>query len=123
MTSTEFASVYSPSAGPIRLGATERAPHGVGRYEFTATLAFGDTIYSASVISHGPAEAFTSMLYDAGVNLEILSFHQRATDAGIVTFVRGQHNSRIAWAMGTGSDATESTAKALVAAANRMCEA
>ncbi|KIQ10982.1 hypothetical protein ASG56_14150 [Rhodococcus sp. Leaf7] len=115
----EFARTYSPTTGPIRLGSAECAPKGAGRFEFTATLAVGDTIRSSSVTCHGPAEAFTSMLYDAGVNLEILSFHQQITETGIVTFIRGQQDSRIAWAMGTGSNATEATAKALVAAANR----
>jgi hypothetical protein len=120
MSFAEFVHTYSPTSGPIRLGSAECAPKGAGRFEFTATLAIGDTIRSSSIVCHGPAEAMTSMLYDAGVNLEILSFHQQITETGYVTYIRGQQDHRTAWAMGTGSDSTESTAKALVAAANRM---
>lgn len=116
----EYAQTYAPTSGPVRLGSAECAPRGAGRFEFTATLAVGDSIRSASALCHGPAEAMTSMLYDAGIHLEILSFHQQQTEAGTVTFVHAQQDSREAWAMGVGADATESTARALVAAANRL---
>ncbi|MGU3436188.1 2-isopropylmalate synthase [Actinomycetes bacterium M1A6_2h] len=120
MSYSDFRARYSPTSGPLRMGSFTSAACGFGRAEFSATLAIADTIHSATLVAFGPAEAMTSMLHDAGVHLEILSFHQQPTEAGIVTFALCSNGSRSAWSMGMGSTAPESTARALVAGANRL---
>lgn len=120
MSPSDFRATYSPTAGPLRLGSWESSPRNGGRYEFAATFALGDTIHSATISAFGPAEAMTSMLHDAGIHIEIMSFHQQPTDAGIMTLALLSCGDRQAWAMGTSDGAFESTARAIVAGANRL---
>ena len=60
------------------------------------------------------------MLYDRGVAVELLKFHQVAAGDGIATFVRGTDGSADEWAMGLSEDATQSALRAMIACANRL---
>src|SRR5262245_16565331 len=64
-----FAATYSPSGGPVRLGAWEcddMSRLGWQPRRFRATLAVGDRIETATVDASGPVGALTAMLYERG---------------------------------------------------------
>lgn len=116
-----FLASYSPSNGPIRFGRWSVTPRGAGRNEYKATLGIGDAITQATAEASGPVSALTAMLYDAGFQMEILSFHQMRIDADrTATFLLCEHDSRRHWAVGFGHDATESSIEAMVAGANLL---
>ncbi|MFC9789420.1 alpha-isopropylmalate synthase regulatory domain-containing protein [Rhodococcus sp. NPDC127528] len=116
-----FLASYSPSGGPIRFGRWSVTPLGAGRSEFRATLGIGDAIHQRTAIASGPVSALTSMLYDAGFQMEILSFHQmRIGTDRTATFLLCEHEGRRHWALGMGHDATESSIEAMVAGANLL---
>ncbi|MET4610339.1 hypothetical protein ABIC28_001317 [Rhodococcus sp. PvR044] len=114
-----FLATYSPTGGPIRFGRWSAHALGAGRSEFRATLALGDTIHQAEATAAGPIAALTSMLYDAGLPMEILSFHQlKVGDGRTATFLLCEHDGRRHWAAGLADTATESSVEAMIAAAN-----
>ncbi|WP_305093065.1 alpha-isopropylmalate synthase regulatory domain-containing protein [Prescottella sp. R16] len=117
---TEFAARFAPTGGPVRLGAWTAAALGAGRGTYTATLGIGDRIMSATATATGPVSALTSMLYDAGFQLEILSFHQQSTSAGTATFVLCEHDGERRWAMAIGADGIASSLSAIIAGANLL---
>lgn len=117
---TEFAQRFSPTGGPIRLGSWTSEHLGAGRHGFTATLGLGDSISSASATATGPIAALTSMLYDAGFQLEILSFHQQRTSEGTATFILAEHDGERRWAMAIGDDCLSSSLAAIIAGANLL---
>lgn len=112
---------FGSTAGPIRLGSwSSRAAHG-GRMTFDATFGIADTIHTAAATAYGPIEALTSMLYDAGFHLEILSFHQQPGPTGqTVTFVLCEFDGRQEWSMAIESDCKQSSIRAVIGAANRL---
>lgn len=117
---SEFTQRFSPTGGPIRLGSWETTGLGAGRNTYTATLGLGDTITSASATATGPIAALTSMLYDAGFQIEILSFHQQRTSAGTATFILCDHDGERRWAMAIGEDCISSSLDAIIAGANLL---
>ncbi|QCQ92883.1 alpha-isopropylmalate synthase regulatory domain-containing protein [Rhodococcus sp. SGAir0479] len=117
---TEFAQRFGPTGGPVRLGSWDCTGLRAGRSTYTATLAIGDTITSASATATGPIAALTSMLYDAGFQLEILSFHQQRTSAGTATFILAEHDGERRWAMAIGEDCISSSLSAIIAGANLL---
>jgi hypothetical protein len=60
------------------------------------------------------------MLYDRGIALEMLNFHQLQMGRDTVTFIRGTDGVCDEWAMAWAEDATQSALRALVACANRL---
>lgn len=117
---TEFAQRFSPTGGPVRLGSWTSEHLGAGRHTFTATLGLGDRISSASATATGPIAALTSMLFDAGFQLEILSFHQQRTSEGTATFILAEHDGERRWAMAIAEDCNASARDAIIAAANLL---
>lgn len=117
---TEFAQRFSPTGGPVRLGSWTSEHLGPGRHTFTATLGLGDRISSASATATGPIAALTSMLFDAGFQLEILSFHQQRTSEGTATFILAEHDGERRWAMSIAEDCNASARDAIIAAANLL---
>lgn len=114
-----FLATYSPSGGPIRFGRWSARALGAGRSEFRATLALGDTIHQARATAAGPISAVTSMLYDAGLQVEILSFHQqRIGDGRTATFLLCECDGRRHWAVGLADTAAESSIEAMTAGTN-----
>ncbi|PTR21344.1 hypothetical protein C8K36_1153 [Rhodococcus sp. OK519] len=117
---TEFAQRFAPTGGPVRLGSWTSEHLGAGRHTFTATLGLGDCISSASATATGPIAALTSMLFDAGFQLEILSFHQQRTSEGTATFILAEHDGQRRWAMAIAEDCNASARAAIIAGANLL---
>ncbi|WP_137872242.1 2-isopropylmalate synthase [Rhodococcus sp. Q] len=116
-----FLATYSPSGGPIRFGRWSVTPRGAGISEFKATLGIGDAIAQTTATACGPASALTTMLYDAGFQMEILSFHQLHIAADrIATVLLCEHDGHRHWAIGFGADTTESSIEAMIAGANLL---
>jgi hypothetical protein len=127
MSWSTFTATYAPSAGPMRLGHwectdTERPATRLGPQArtFRATLGFGDRIETATATATGPVAALTAMLYDHGVAVEMLRFHQLQSDDATATFIQGSDGCRAEWAMGWSQDPTQSALRAVIACANRL---
>ena len=130
MSWSTFTSTYSPTSGPLRLGHWEctdgrRSATRLGPEprRFLATLAIGDRIETATAAASGPVAALTAMLYDRGISLEMLRFHQLEWGDLTFTFVRGCDGRRAEWAMGASEDKTQSALRAVIACANRLLTA
>jgi hypothetical protein len=119
-----FTDTYAASAGPLRLGqweCTDPATRlGPQARTFRATLGFGDRIEIAIATATGPVAALTAMLYDHGVAVEMLRFHQLRSEDTTATFIQGSDGCRAEWAMGCSEDPTQSALYAVIACANRL---
>jgi hypothetical protein len=127
MSWSTFTATYAPSAGPLRLGHWEctdtqrpATRWGPQPQTFRATLALGDRIETATATASGPIAALTAMLYDHGVAVEMLRFHQLQSDDTTATFIQGSDGCRAEWAMGCSADPTQSALSAVIACANRL---
>jgi hypothetical protein len=125
-----FHDEFGSNSGPVRLGQwqctdAERPSTRLGPQarNYQATLAVGDRISTTSAAACGPVAALTAMLYDRGVAVEMLKFHQLRGDDGIATFIRGTDGAHDEWAMGWAPDATQSALRAVIACANRLSAA
>ena len=127
MSWSTFAATYAPTAGPLRLGnwectdtarpATRLGPQA---RTFQATLGFGDRIETATAIATGPVAALTAMLYDHGIAVEMLRFHQLRSEETTATFIQGSDGCRAEWAMGCAENPTQSALAAVIACASRL---
>ena len=120
LTWDEFAALYGPQNGPVRMGAWAVTAVSAGRSSYEATLAVGASIHTASAVTNGPVAGMTAMLHSLGIHLEILSFHQGEVGGAPATFLLCGHGDRRGWAMGIGQSATESTLRAMIAGVNRL---
>jgi hypothetical protein len=117
---------YGHTAGPLRLGhweCTDAQPAcrlGPQARNYQATIAVGDRIDISRAAASGPVAALTAMLYERGIGLEILKFHQLRSGDNTATFVRGTDGARAEWAMGWSDDSTQSALRAVIACANRL---
>jgi hypothetical protein len=117
---------YGRTAGPWRLGHWEctdtQRPGGLGPQarNYQATIALGDRIDTSRAAASGPVAALTAMLYERGIGLEILKFHQLRSGDNTATFVRGTDGTHAEWAMGWSEDSTQSALRAVIACANRL---
>ena len=123
----EFQTVYAPLTGPVRLGqwectdaARSATRLGPAARNYRATIAVGDRISTSTAAASGPIAALTALLYERGIAVEMLKFHQSASADAVTTFVHGTDGSRAEWAMGVSEDAVTSALRALVACANRL---
>ncbi|BBZ27685.1 hypothetical protein MMAD_19800 [Mycolicibacterium madagascariense] len=124
-----FLARYTPSSGPVRLGAWQctdadrpATRWGPQARNYQATIAVGDRIGTSTAAASGPVAALTAMLHDRGVPVEIAAFHQLTGDGGTATFIRGSDGVRSAWAMGWADDVAQSALRAVIACANRLSE-
>lgn len=122
MSFDQFHAAYAPASGPVRLGQWECDAHRPGRHAYTyrATIAVGDRLGTSTAVACGPVAALTSMLYERGIPVELLSFHQVSSVDGLATFVHGSDGAHQEWAMGLSDDATQSALRAVVACANKL---
>ena len=125
MSWSTFTATYAPSAGPLRLGNwectdAELPATRLGPRNFQATLGFGDRIETATATAIGPVAALTAMLYDHGIAVEMLNFHQLQSGDSTATFIQGSDGCRAEWAMGWSEDPTQSALCAVIACANRL---
>ncbi len=77
----------------------------------------GESICKTGASAPGPVAAMTSMLYDAGCAMEILSFHQHEIGHRTATFLLCESAGIRLWAMGIGESGTESTLRAMISGA------
>ena len=122
-----FNATFAPTSGPLRLGqwtctddkrpATRLGPQA---RHYRATLSIGDRISVASAAASGPVAALTEMLYEHGIAVEMMSFHQLPANGETATFIRGGDGYHTEWAMGMDPDATQSALRAVIACANRL---
>lgn len=122
-----FLAEYAPSSGPLRMGnwtctdANRPASRlGPQARNYQATLAVGDSISTSAAAASGPVAALTAMLYDRGIALEMVAFHQVPAGENTATFVRGSDGAHAEWAMGLSDDPTQSALRAVIACANRL---
>jgi hypothetical protein len=122
-----FLAEYAPSSGPLRLGnwtctdaKRPAARLGPQARNYQATLAVGDRISTSFAAASGPVTALTAMLYDRGIALEMVAFHQVPAGEHTATFIRGCDGAHCQWAIGISDDPTQSALRALVACANRL---
>jgi len=87
---------------------------------YRATLGLGDRIETATATASGPVAALTAMLYDHGIAVEMLRFHQLRSDDQTATFIQGTDGCRAEWAMGMSEDPIQSALGAVIACANRL---
>ena len=127
MTWDTFTATYSPKSGPLRLGYfacadADRPSTRLGPQPRTyqATFAIGDRIETASVASTGPVDALISMLFDCGIFIDMVRFHQLQSGDHTATFIQGTDGQHSEWAMGWSEDKTESALRAIIACANRL---
>jgi hypothetical protein len=130
MSTEGFLAAYAPSSGPLRLGhwactdgerpATRLGPQA---RNYQATLAVGDHISTSTAAASGPVAALTHMLYERGIAVEMLAFHQLTADEHTATFIRGCDGARTEWAMGWSQDPTQSALRAVIACANKLLSA
>jgi hypothetical protein len=127
MSADAFHTTYAPTSGPLRLGhwectdadcsATRLGPQA---RNYQATIAIGDQIGTSTASASGPLSALTAMLYDRGIAVEMLKFHQVPAGDSTATFIRGTDGVRDEWAMGLSDDPTQSALRAVIACANRL---
>lgn len=130
MSWSTLTTTYSPNSGPLRLGHWEctdadRPATRVGPEPrtFEATFAIGDRIETATAAATGPVAALTAMLYERGISLEMLRFHQLESGDYTATFIQGCDGQRAEWAMGWSQNKTQSALRAVIACANRLLTA
>jgi hypothetical protein len=127
MSADAFHTRYAPTSGPLRLGQWEctdayrpASRLGPQARHYQATIAVGDRINTSTATASGPVGALTEMLYDLGIAVELLTFHQLDAGESIATFIRGTDGVHAEWAMGLSEDATQSALRAVIACANRL---
>ncbi|HEV7850252.1 MAG TPA: homocitrate synthase [Mycobacterium sp.] len=126
MTWESFCAVYGGASGPLRLGswvcgdAGRQVPHA---RTYQATLAVGDRVSTSSAAACGPVAALTAMLYERGIAVELLGFHQISTGEQTATFINAGDGYHSEWAMGWSQDPTQSALRAVIACANRLLSA
>lgn len=125
-----FLAEYAPHSGPLRLGHwtctdDERPAGRLGPQarHYQATLAVGDRISTSTAAATGPVAALTEMLYERGIPVEMVAFHQIPAGEQIATFIRGSDGAHTEWAMGWADDSTDSALRAVIACANRLLTA
>ena len=91
-----------------------------GPRTFRATLGFGDHNETATATATGPVAALTAMLYDHGIAVEMLRFHQLRSEDTTATFIQGSDGCRAEWAMGCVGRPDPVGTDAVIACANRL---
>ncbi|MYR08117.1 hypothetical protein GTV32_18245 [Gordonia sp. SID5947] len=119
MTWQGFADEYAP-AGAIRLGSFSMKTGRDDMVTCRATIAVADRIMSLQARAAGPIGAMTSMLYEVGAPIQIVSLHQREVDGTVTTFLLCEGDDRQCWAYGNGATGDEANVNALIAGANRL---
>lgn len=118
----DVAATFGSSAGPVHLRHWEHAEHTHGRqaHTYRATIAIGDRVAASSATASGPLGALTAMLYERGISVEMLNFHQRRAGGQTATFIRGTDGVATEWAIGWSECANQSALRAVIACANRL---
>lgn len=118
----DVAEMFGSSAGQVQLSRWERDARAHGRHAHTyrATIVIGDRTVTSSTTASGPLGALTSMLYEGGIAIEMLNFHQLRAGGQTATFIRGTDGVHTEWAIGWSECPNESALRAVIACANRL---
>lgn len=114
-----FTTTYAPE-GAIRLGSWAAEPAARDQLDCRATISIDDRTMSLHAKASGPISAMTSMLYDIGAPIQIVSLHQRTSGDQVITFLLCENDDRQCWAAGFGASSDEASINALIAGANRL---
>lgn len=122
-----FVAVYGRAVGPLRLnqwtcldGERRAGRRGRQGRTYQATIAVGDRVGTCTAAASGPVAALTTMLYEQGIAVETVRFHQFGCPNQTATFVYGSDGRCGAWAMGFSPDAAQSALDAVIICANRL---
>ena len=122
----DVAATFGSAIGPVSLKHWEQdgpTPHIIGGRRGTtyrATIAIGERVAMSSVTAAGPLAALTAMLYEHGIAVEMLNFHQLRAGGQTATFIRGTDGVRTEWAIGWSECPNQSALRAVIACANRV---
>jgi hypothetical protein len=122
----DVAATFGSSAGPLHLSRWERADRAPGRrhaHTYRAAIAIGERTIAASTTASGPLGALTAMLYEQGIAVEMLNFHQLRAGGQTATFIRGTDGVDTEWAIGWSECPNQSALRAVIACANRLLAA
>jgi hypothetical protein len=115
----DFYSEYHPS-GHTTLTDWQSRPAEGGMELYSAQIVIDSCRYNFTVPAFGPLSALTSMLFDAGIGIEILEFHQSQLGNNFATFMRCASDGYALWSIAMREGSDESAVEALIAAANRF---
>lgn len=122
-----FVAVYGRSPGPLRLsgwtcldGERPAARLGPRSRTYQATIAVGEHIDTCTAAASGPVAALTTMLYQRGIAVEMVRFHQFDCPNQTATFVYGSNGRCGAWALGFAPEPALSALDAVIICANRL---
>lgn len=120
MTWEAFEAAYAD--GPRTVTLDRWATHRLGatQFVFDADVTLGGAHHAVTTTASGPIAALTGVLYDLGVNIEILELHQQRVGDRTATFIRAELGEHRRWGMGLDTDGTGSALRAVVAAANLL---
>ncbi|MBI5737063.1 homocitrate synthase [Mycobacterium adipatum] len=118
----DVADTFGSSAGPVRLATWEKGERTSGGHTHTyrAAIAIGDRAVMSSATASGPLAALTAMLYERGIAVEMLNFHQLRAGGQTATFIRGTDGVHTEWAIGWSECPNQSALRAVIACANRL---
>ena len=122
----DVADTFGSSAGPLHLSQWEQADRTAGRrhaHTYRAAIAIGERTIIASATASGPLGALTAMLYEHGIAVEMLNFHQLQAGGQTATFIRGTDGVDTEWAIGWSECPNQSALRAVIACANRLLAA
>jgi len=118
----DVAATFGSSSGRLHLDAWEKGERAYGgqAHTYRATLTIGGDVAMSSVMAAGPLAALTAMLYERGIAVEMLNFHQLAAGGQTATFIRGTDGVHTEWAIGWSECPNLSALRAVIACANRL---
>jgi len=117
----ELVGGFAPSGGPLHLADLVQRPLGRGRHHFEAILHGPDgSTRRLTAQGYGAHRAFSEMLAQLGLHVEVERYHQYESDGTWCTILRVGDGRSSTWAMGFGPDSTRSGVNALLGAATRL---
>ena len=121
MTTAHFDTTYAPT-GSIALQAFSMEPARADAVHCTARVRIASRTVRLEATASGAIGAMTSMLYDLGAGVEIISFSQQVDDDEVTTYLLCEADGRRGWSYGIGGTADESAVAALISGANQLVD-
>ncbi|WP_353107700.1 hypothetical protein [Gordonia sp. (in: high G+C Gram-positive bacteria)] len=119
MTTASFNNTYAPT-GAISLDDLRIEPSAADMVRCTANVTVAARTVSLEATAAGTIGAMTSMLYDIGAGVEIMSFYQQTEGAEIITYLLCDRDGDRCWSYGRGRTGDESAVNALISGANQL---
>lgn len=119
MTTASFDKTYAPT-GAISLDDLRIEPGASDMVRCTADIRVAARTISLEATATGTIGAMTSMLYDIGAGVEIMSFYQQTEGEQVITYLLCDRDGDRCWSYGRGSTGDESAVNALISGANQL---